>query len=138
MKFLPMHKNFKAPVYSTSGSAAFDIHCTEDITVTSEPRTVKLGFASQIPKGHAGLLMPRSGLGTKLGMKLSNTVGLIDSDYRGEWMATISISSGSHTFAAGDRILQCMIVPVLQVAIEVADSLDETERGTGGYGSTGL
>jgi dUTP pyrophosphatase len=82
--------------------------------------------------------MPRSGLGTKLGMKLENTCGLIDSDYRGEWMATISIREGSHMFYAGDRILQCVVTQVLQVGVEVVDELCETERGDGGYGSTGL
>lgn len=140
MRFQALHENFKMPTYATSGSAAFDLFTPTDLVLTSEPRTVKLGFAAEVPKGHVGLLVPRSGLGTRLGMRLSNTCGVIDPDYRGEWMATLSINDGlCEQFSAGDRILQCLIVPVFKVGFfELSNSLSLTGRGSGGYGSTGL
>lgn len=98
-----------------------------------------LGFAAAVPDGYVGVLLPRSSTGAKHGLELNNTCGVIDSDYRGEWKAAIRTKSGiPFAWQAGDRILQFMIVPLAQVSLELVDSLDETNRGTGGFGSTGL
>lgn len=138
MRIKPLHENFKMPVYATPGSAAFDIHAVSDFWVTaSGDVTIGLGFAAEVPEGHVALLAPRSGLGSKHGMRMLNTVGVIDSDYRGEWRATITANE-SIQFKPGDRILQCMILPVQQVNLVEVSELSETERGEGGYGSTGL
>ncbi len=142
MKIKPLHPNFKMPVYATNGSAAFDIHAPESVIVyPNEWIDIKLGFATEIPEGHVGILAPRSGLGAKFGFKMRNTIGVIDSDYRGEWRATVTVENcnneGQHIIKEGDRILQCIIVPVRQVWLEKVDELSNTERGNGGYGSTG-
>ena len=150
MKIKRLHKNFKAPVYSTLGAAAFDIHAVEDITVNIHPVEINLGFAAEVPEGHVALLIPRSGMGFRYGFSQRNTVGVIDSDYRGEWKAKVSIDLfNGHTYEdkmmkeveldikAGDRILQCLIVPVVQVDFRIVNELSETERGSGGIGSTG-
>lgn len=138
MKIKPLHENFKMPVYSTPGSAAFDIHAVEsfDIDIGYES-DILLGFAAEVPENHVALLVPRSGLGSKYGMRLKNTCGVIDSDYRGEWRATLEADSDI-SFEVGDRILQCMIVPVYQVQLQEVEHLSDTERGSGGYGSTGV
>lgn len=152
LKIKPLSASFIAPSYATPGSAAFDLRSNDFITLKKgQSTTIGLGFAAQVPDGHVALLMPRSGFGSKYGMGLRNTVGVIDSDYRGEWMATITrdnceptsahdsyIDSVELHIAPGDRILQCMIVPVSQVDFIITNELDETERGTGGYGSTGI
>jgi dUTP pyrophosphatase len=97
-----------------------------------------LGFAAAIPPGHIGLLLPRSSTGAKHGMELNNTCGVIDSDYRGEWKAAIRTKSGiPFSWEAGERILQFMIIPVADVMLELVDSLEETSRGSGGFGSSG-
>lgn len=142
MNIKPLHKNFKMPIYATPGSAAFDIYAPESsIIYCNEWKTIGLGFAAEIPEGHVGLLMPRSGLGSNQGFKMRNTAGVIDSDYRGEWKATVTVEVGNdgeqHIIKEHDRILQCLIVPVRQVWLNQVDELSTTERGVGGYGSTG-
>lgn len=107
-------------------------------TATGESQMVGLGFAAAVPTGHIGLLLPRSSSGAKHGVELNNTCGVIDSDYRGEWKAAIRTKSGkSFDWEAGERILQFMIVPIADVSLKLVDSLDETSRGVGGFGSTG-
>lgn len=99
---------------------------------------VKLGFAAAIPPGYVGLLFPRSGVGAKHGVELNNTCGVIDADYRGEWMASIRTKSGNtFTWQAGERVIQCVVVPVLDLQLVQVDDLDDTSRGQGGFGSTG-
>lgn len=145
MKIKPLVENFLAPKYATSGSGAFDIYAQEDLElVIGVNNVIHLGFATAIPEGYVGLLVPRSGLGIK-GIGLRNTVGVIDADYRGEWVANIVVDEqGDNSwgtaipFSRGDRILQCLIVPVNQVELELTDTLDTTDRGTGGFGSTGF
>lgn len=131
------------PTYATSGSAAVDLRACLD-----QPRTVQSGETALIPSGIAisihdpglvALLVPRSGLGIKHGIILANTVGVIDSDYQGEiGIGIVNRGALPYTIEPGERICQMMFVPVTQVTLEiVAEFSKETERGTGGFGSTG-
>lgn len=146
-----MSPGFQAPTYSTPGSAAFDIRSPVSFMIAEgEGMTFKLGFAAEVPEGYVAIICPRSGLGSKHGLGLRNTIGVIDSDYRGEWQATITKDFldddddeqdgifTAITVNKGDRILQCMIIPVEQVDFVITETLSETDRGTGGYGSTGI
>ena len=100
--------------------------------------TVGLGFAAEVPLGNVALLVPRSGAGAKFGIELNNSAGIIDSDYRGEWKAVLRTKDNSaYSWNQGDRLLQFLIIPVTEVTLEQVDSLSTTERGTGGFGSTG-
>ena len=138
MKFKPLHPNFIAPTKGSVDSAAFDIYMPTGGIVFGNAEKIPLGFSAAIPKGYVGLLLPRSGTGAKHGLELNNTCGVIDADYRGEWVAVIRTKDGkSFAWAKGDRVLQCVVVPVLSVTIEVVDELDDTERGDGGFGHTG-
>lgn len=142
LKIKPLVDDFLPPVYATPGSAAFDIKAQKDILVGDDlPKNIKLGFATEIPEGYVALIAPRSGLGTQHGFQLRNTIGVIDSDYRGEWNACFKMKIHNHpwmyTIKRGERFLQCLIVPVEQVEFELVDNLNKTERGEGGHGSTG-
>lgn len=136
----PMCSDFIPPKQSTEGSAGYDIFMPEDGYIAyNETIKVNLGFASAIPKGHVALILPRSGVGSKYGLELNNTCGVIDSDYRGEWVATLKVKSPheSYIWKKGDRLLQFVVVPVPQLEMVITDSLDMTDRGEGGLGSTG-
>lgn len=99
---------------------------------------VNLGFASKIPEGYVALLLPRSSAGAKFGISLNNTCGVIDADYRGEWMASLRLRMNEgFNWSAGDRLLQFVIVPVITPKLEVVESLEDTERGGGGFGHSG-
>lgn len=123
-------------------SAGYDLKLQEDVILNSKvDNVIHLGFATEIPEGYCGLLMMRSSAGLK-GIRLLNTVGVIDSDYRGEWIAHLDVeTSGTvyreFAFKRGDRILQAIFVPVLQTELSLVTELSETDRGTGGFGSTG-
>ena len=128
---------FIAPVKATAGSAAFDIYAQEDIALSNKGFiTVKLGFATEIPQGYAAVMLPRSGLGSKHGLRMANTSGLIDSDFRNEWLATLTVESPNLLIEKGTRFLQFYLVEVPEFNIEIASELSETDR-LGGYGSTG-
>ena len=128
------------PVYSTPGAACFDI-CTTSQSGYIQPGTsvgFTTGLSFEIPEGHVMMLYSRSGHGFKHGLRLSNGTGIIDSDYRGELMVKLHNDGGkSALIESGERIAQGMIVPVEQAEFVFADSLSDTERGTGGLGSTG-
>ena len=134
-------KEIPLPFYATSGAAAMDLHaCLEaPLTVDAGARViVPTGLAVAIPAGHVGLLAVRSSMGIKRGVTLANGVGVIDSDYRGEvGVGLMNTGSGPYTVLPGDRIAQLMVVPVVQPALELVEELPETDRGTGGFGSTG-
>ena len=99
---------------------------------------VPLGFAAEVPTGHVALLLPRSGAGAKHGVSLNNTVGVIDADYRGEWMACLRLKNHQPlTWEAGERLLQFVLVPVTTPELQIVDSLEDTDRGEGGFGHTG-
>lgn len=138
MKFLSMHPNFKLPTKGTENAAGYDIYMPEAGKADGTSSIVKLGFATQIPVGYVGLLLPRSGVGVKHGVEVNNTVGVIDADYRGEWMAAVKTKSGiPFSWQMHDRVFQMLIVPHFTFTPILVDSLDETDRGSGGWGSTG-
>jgi dUTP pyrophosphatase len=130
------------PKYQTAGSAGFDLCAAiaEPITIAPGSRhLIKTGFAMAIPPGYEGQVRPRSGLALKHGISIVNSPGTIDSDYRGE-VAIVLINHGSEPFEVKplSRIAQMVIARVELPSIELVDELDDTERGAGGYGSTGL
>ena len=129
------------PTYGTDGSAAADIYACLDAPITIMPGETALiptGFAAAIPAGYVGLIFARSGMATKLGIAPANKVSVIDSDYRGEFLVPLyNHGAVPQTIEHGLRIAQLAIMPVVQVDFEVCDELDETQRGTGGFGSTG-
>lgn len=131
----------KPPTYGTDFAAGADIYAdtTENIDVLPHQTVmIPTGFAIEIPIGHAGLVFPRSGISTKRGLAPANKVGVIDSDYRGEVMVAIhNHSDEPSTLAPGERIAQLVITPVLTPGFKVCDSLSDTQRADGGFGSTG-
>ena len=131
------------PYYASSGAAAMDIHACLDDDVTIQPGQrvmIPTGLAIALPDaGYVALIFARSGLGVKHGIVPANCVGVIDSDYRGEILVGLQNSGGSEfTIQPGDRIAQLMVVPVVQPRLRLVDELDETDRGAGGFGSTGV
>jgi dUTP pyrophosphatase len=140
VKRLPHGEGLPLPVYATAGSAGMDVVSAEDVTVPSMGRhAVATGLALAIPEGFEVQVRPRSGLALKHGISLPNTPGTIDSDYRGE-LKVILINFGAELFEIrrGDRIAQLVVAPVqIGRMIEVIE-LDETIRGAGGFGSTGV
>lgn len=138
MRIQPLHTGFIMPTKGTDQAGAFDIYMPEAGITGFEPKIVGLGFATEIPAGYVALLVPRSSAGSKFGLELNNTCGVIDSDYRGEWKAVLRTKSGKLLkWAAGTRLLQFLVVPVAPVRLELVDSVSKTERGVGGFGSTG-
>ena len=131
-----------APRFATPGSAAMDLcACLDgDVTLKAGARQVlPTGIAIALPSAdYVALVFARSGLGIKKGVCLSNGVGVIDSDYRGEiGVGLVNLGGEPYTVQPGDRIAQLMVVPVVQPTVTVAEDLDETDRGAGGFGSTG-
>lgn len=138
MEIQSLNQAFIMPTKASDKAGAFDIFMPEAGEATGESRLVGLGFAAAVPEGHVGLLLPRSSSGAKHGLELNNTCGVIDSDYRGEWKAAVRTKTGiPFKWNMGDRILQFMIVPIANVQLTQVESLDETKRGAGGFGSTG-
>ena len=130
------------PEHATAGSAGLDLRACVDSTLTMAPGGVELiptGIALYIEDpGLAGLLLPRSGLGHKYGIVLGNLVGLIDSDYQGQlFVSCWNRSENAFAIEAGDRIAQLVIVPVVQTAFNIVDEFSLTDRGSGGFGSSG-
>lgn len=129
------------PSYGSEFSAGADLYACTDTDIQVQPGETVLihtGIAMEIPAGYAGLVYARSGLATKHGLAPANKVGVIDSDYRGE----IMVSLYNHgrlpvTVAQNDRIAQLVITPVIAAEFNLTDTLSNTERGTGGFGSTG-
>lgn len=129
----------EVPRYAKPGDAGLDLRIREGVTILPQERkVVGTGVKVAIPEGYVGLCFPRSGLASKLGIALSNCVGVIDSGYRGEVGATlVNNDTVPHMLEKGERVCQLVVVPCVTCAVEVVDSLDETERGTGGFGSSG-
>lgn len=130
------------PEHATEGSAGLDLRACVESTLTLSPGAVELiptGLAIYIADpGLAGLLLPRSGLGHKHGIVLGNLVGLIDSDYQGQlFVSCWNRSDNEFTIAAGDRIAQLVVVPVVQSSFDVVDEFVSTDRGGAGFGSSG-
>ena len=130
------------PAYQTPGSAAMDLAAVLDEPVTVEPRalvSIPTGLAIALPGPEwVALVFARSGLGIKHGIALSNGVGVIDSDYRGEIRVGLTnLSDTPYTIQPGDRVAQLAVMPVVRAQLVQAEDLDETARGAGGFGSTG-
>jgi dUTP pyrophosphatase len=142
VKVLDQRLREQMPAYATPGSAGLDLRACINAPLTLEPGSTHLiptGLAIHIADpAYAAMILPRSGMGHKHGIVLGNLVGLIDSDYQGELMVS-TWNRGSTAFVLNpmERLAQLVIVPVLQVAFNVVDSFTETERGAGGFGSTG-
>ena len=123
MKIKPLVKDFIVPEYKREYSGGMDIYLQQDITLdVGADNIINLGFAAEVPEGHIAMLIPRSSTGMK-GIALRNTVGIIDADYRGEWIAHITLDS--------------IFVPFNKVEIELSDTLSQTGRGDTGFGGTG-
>ena len=135
-------RDYPLPQYATQGSAGLDLRACIDAALTLAPGQAELiptGLAIHLEDpGLAAVLLPRSGLGHKHGIVLGNLVGLIDSDYQGQLMVSCwNRGAQPYTVAPGERIAQMVIVPVVQVALEVVAEFTDTARGAGGFGSSG-
>ena len=131
-----------APFYASAGAAAMDLHaCVDEAVVipAGQRRVIPTGIAIALPSAdYVALIFARSGLGIKHGIAPANCVGVIDSDYRGEIMVGLhNAGDTDYTVQPADRIAQMMITPVVQAQVQLVDELDDTDRGAGGFGSTG-
>ena len=141
MKFKKLRPDAKTPTYGSADAAGADLYvCSaEEISIAAgETYLAPTGIAVAIPKGYVGLIFARSGLATKRGLAPANKVGVIDADYRGEILVSLhNHSAQPQTIAPYERVAQMAIVPFVQEPYEEAENLDDTERGAGGFGSTG-
>ena len=141
IKVKKLNENAILPTYGSASAAGADLYNLPgaDVVIPAhETVMVHTGLAMEIPEGYAGFLFARSGIASKRGLAPANKVGVIDSDYRGEFMVALhNHSNVDATIAGGERIAQMCILPVLQAEFLVADELGETVRGEGGFGSTG-
>jgi dUTP pyrophosphatase len=136
-----VHPNAIIPSYAKSGDAGLDLIATTVISETDTQITYGLGIALEIPEGFVGLVFPRSSI-RKTRLQLSNSVGVIDSGYRGELQATFNkirttIENQKNDYKVGDRVCQIMIIPHPTIELNEVNELSNTERGEGGFGSTG-
>ena len=139
IKRLPHGRDLDLPAYATDGAAGMDVVAAEAVSLKPGQRhAVATGLAVAIPDGYEIQVRPRSGLALKHGISVPNTPGTIDSDYRGE-LKVIMINHGTDDFpiARGDRIAQLVLAPVTQAEWDEVEELDDTARGSGGFGSTG-
>jgi len=142
LKIIDARMRDQLPSYATPGSAGLDLRACIQVPLTIEPGSTHLiptGLVIHIADpAYAAMILPRSGLGHKHGIVLGNLVGLIDSDYQGELMVS-TWNRGATAFVLNpmERLAQLVIVPVLQVGFRVVDSFEESDRGAGGFGSTG-
>lgn len=129
----------KAPEYAHEGDAGLDLRVIEDIKIPAHQTVMAhTGIHVAIPDGCVGLLFPRSGYATKLGLNLANSVGVIDSSYRGEVCAALHNNSDVDIeLEAGDRVAQLVVMPYVPCKLNIVEELDDTERGEGGFGSSG-
>jgi len=138
---LPHGEGIDLPFYATTHAAGADLRAATDADIVIEPGAralIKTGFAMALPDNYEAQIRPRSGLALKHGITVLNAPGTIDADYRGE-IGVILINHGSEPFTVqrGDRIAQMIIAPFVQADFQAVDSLSETERGAGGFGSSG-
>lgn len=136
---LPHGEGLALPAYATEGAAGMDVVSAEDVTIApGERHPVATGLSLAIPPGYEIQVRPRSGLAFRHGITIPNTPGTIDSDYRGE-LKVLLINHGTLPFAIarGDRVAQLVLAPVVQAGWVEVEELDATERGDGGFGSTG-
>lgn len=138
VKIKKLHPDALMPQYGSDGAGCFDLHCVNGGFVTNY-LVFETGLAFEIPEGHVMLVFSRSGHAFKSDTRLSNCVGVIDHDYRGEVRVKLRCDSNINALAVkpGDRIAQAMIIPYPKVEFDWTDELSDTERGDGGFGSTG-
>lgn len=138
IKIKQLHPDAVMPVYGTNGSAGFDLSALEEVLMyAGQTLIVKTGLAFSIPEGYEMQIRPRSGVTVKT--KLRVALGTIDSDYRGEVGIIVdNIGDDLKRIGKGERIAQAIISPIIQATFEQVNELDDTERGSGGFGSTGL
>lgn len=141
MNIKKLNENARIPTYGSEFAAGADLYACLDADVTIAPAETLLihtGLAMQIPEGLVGLIYARSGLASKKGLAPANKVGVIDSDYRGEIMVALhNHGTIPQTISDGERIAQIVFAPYYAAEFSVVDELDDTTRGTGGFGSTG-
>ena len=141
LKIKKLNENAKIPTYGTEFSAGADLYAlleNDVIILPQETYLIKTGISLEIPEGYVGLIYPRSGLATKKGLAPANKVGVIDSDYRGEIMvALFNHGKEAQKIENGERVAQIVIAPYIQAEFEETDILSETDRNSGGFGSTG-
>ena len=151
--------NAKLPQYAQEGDACVDLIATKVLSEIDDLITYALGIATEIPKGHCMLVFPRSSI-RKYDLEQTNSVGVIDSGYRGEWQITfrktfnkedvikdlnldcgeeaLNLEFSNKVYKVGDRVCQTMLVPIPKMVFNQVEELDETKRGSGGFGSTGV
>jgi dUTP pyrophosphatase len=137
IKFKRTHPDAKTPYHGTKSAAGYDLYA---VSVEELPHNVikyHTGIAVEIPEGYVGLIFPRSSI-IKQGLSMSNAVGVIDSDFRNEMSAVFYKNSDSEVYKPGDRVCQLVIMPIPAIEFIEVDELSETDRGAGGFGSTGL
>lgn len=141
IKVKRLRENAVLPTYGSADAAGADLYACLDTDISIAPGKsafVPTGLAMEIPKGCAGLIYARSGLACKRGLAPANKVGVIDSDYRGEFMVVLhNHGTEEQTVCHGERIAQLVITPILTPAYEETDVLSDTQRSAGGFGSTG-
>lgn len=141
IKIKKLRENAAVPCRATEGSAGLDLCACTDGPLTINPGerlTVPTGIAVGVPAGYASFVFARSGLGIRRGICLSNGVGVIDSDYTGELqVGLINLGTQAYTIQPGERIAQLVVMPVCMLQPTLTEELDETQRGDGGFGSTG-
>ena len=136
-----LRENAVIPTRGSLQAAGYDLYAAIDAPVVIKPHTTEkigTGLAIAVPDGYFGAIFARSGLATKQGLRPANCVGVADSDYRGEYIVALHNDTDEEkTVDCGERIAQLVVMPYLSVEFEEKDDLSETERGTGGFGSTG-
>ena len=141
VQFVKVHEKASLPHYATDGAAGMDLTNVLESPLTLKPgerAKVPTGLVMILPEGYEGQVRPRSGLASKHGITLTNCVGTVDSDYRGEMCCLIiNLGNEPYTIQPGERIAQLVIAPVTHVEIELGEKIPETKRGSGGFGSTG-
>jgi dUTP pyrophosphatase len=141
MTVLEHGKGLPSPAYATSQSAGMDLYAATDKDIVLKPgqrQLIPAGFAMALPKGFEAQIRPRSGLAFKNGITVLNTPGTIDADYRGEIkVLLVNLGTEDFTITRGMRMAQMVIAPFTQTAWQEEESLEDTERGAGGFGSTG-
>lgn len=141
LKILKLNEDVTVPCYQTEGAAGMDLcaFLEQSVTLKSlERKLIPTGLKIELPHGYEAQIRPRSGMSIKHGITLVNCVGTIDEDYRGEvCVPVINLSTEEFTINNGDRIAQMIIAPVTKAKIEVVQELSDTQRGEGGFGSTG-
>ncbi len=141
VRYQKLDERAVTPTYGSAAAAGADLYALLDAPLTlaaGETALLHTGLAVEIPEGYVGLICARSGLATKRGLAPANKVGVIDADYRGELMVAMhNHGTVNQTIDSGERIAQLLIMPYMTAAFTEADSLSDTDRGAGGFGSTG-